>query len=63
LIIYLGVEELFESEGLGTGRACPSGTKAAHKGVAVLTELRTDLPRLAVGALIDGVVLAGPGGR
>lgn len=25
--------------------------------------LRTDLPRLAVGALIDGVVLAGPGGR
>jgi hypothetical protein len=63
LIIYLGVEELFESEGLGTGRACPSGTKAAHKGVAVLAELRTDLSCLAVGALIDGVVLAGPADR
>jgi hypothetical protein len=37
-----GVEELFESEGLGTARACPSGTEAAHKGVAVLTELRTE---------------------
>ena len=63
MIIYLGVEELFESEGLGTGRACPSGAEAAHEGVAVLAELRTDLARLAVGALVDGVVLAGPADR
>jgi len=56
MFIVSALEELVDGDGLLTVAACPSGADAAHEGGAVLASLDADVPGVALGALIDGVV-------
>ena len=53
------VEKLVEGDGLSAARTGSPTAQSAHEGVALVAILGADDPELAVGTLVDGVVLAG----